>query len=616
MPVIIRRFPAFVFLLALAASAVLYLSNAATTVKSGGDWVLGDSSRSPRTSRNPPIVGRTAPALSVLAIPMLKSPIYSGTSRRMRICIDGLQWVTSPFLNPEKDFRIRFKVQKSDGSNAQFVVPNSAISMIANAGSSSFSPYFTSVIASHVNGSGEWYADLPNLDPRSPLIHLAFKVRDPGATSTQSGKCTTEFECDDIKERSGDSDNIKPGRNFTTPFGTNITLSGYSVSPGGLSEQPKINLDLVANSSKVADLNYEIVVRILDSRHSRIADMGYICHANSPMPECIANYFPQSGANTNISTPLSFQITAIESSARISTAVLSEHFRADINLAVEKIPIIKHTAGMNDVLSLGNAKVECQLVSKPLYASTGRIIWIKTTDRNVSWRAVDFRCGDSINPSVRVPIDVDAVYWHNDGTPLRPSESGEYASVNEPKDMPMVFALQAYTRNEQSISYTNIKLPQIGQRMQIDQPAASQSNSLLTLTAISALPTAPINPLSNPFVYHGNQLQLEFRSSITRASSQDIIINSAHDNIGNAIQVPPHLFTSSNDNFETSRQPSSPNINIYTPMPAPGAMTYSFSGKYEVEHPTGPPHYILIDSTGKLHLLDRRQQLAEIQTLY
>ncbi len=116
----------------------------------------------------------------------------------------------------------------------------------------------------------------------------------------------------------------------------------------------------------------------------------------------------------------------------------------------------------------------------------GNLIWIKSHDPNSSYTASmqDAPVNGSLNRnSYTNPLTT--VYWHVDGTPVGPGESGGYFDQQLPMSAPRNIAISSGTNSSNTLIYKNVPVPDADTTDVVDETAKSPDGSKVMLQEIA-----------------------------------------------------------------------------------------------------------------------------------
>jgi hypothetical protein len=598
-------------LLLAAALSMLCLTNQTRdrANAAGKNKVVENNSTSLRVETNG-ILASISPA----QVPPLKNKITSDQHQGIHILIDGLQWVSTPTSLAEEQLRIRFKVLNSKGTSVNIIDPYNAINVVTEPKTV---PYLLGQVRTNavkVPDSLDWYADIPDVDPATKNLQAHFDIHDPKATELQSGRIETLLAYNSTPSGSGTLTPKQPETKLTTSLGTAIYLSGCELMPVDQSKRTSISLGIAGINAAYPDDQISLEIAVYTDAGNLIGSGLYMSRP-SQFPQPTATLCSLFGGSPPLGSTVHFKIDAIENIKSIASKLEVTHLTAKIPVSAVPRTQVRYSVTSSSKLTVGNVAILHEQMVHQHLGFTDHIIWLSQPDKLTEWRAINFACANTPGAQMLTPVQVHRCFWHGDGTPAGLNETGElirvpqlfvpsgdrFQSFPSTETRPMIFALQSYRKIYHNLKFSNITLPQEGKRISVNQSGDPGSDPSIALTAVVEVPgdnTAPPTSASSK-----GQLEMEFTGGITRSSTQKVILNSAFDNRGWSVPVEIRSLNQDVPLYEDPLSLSPGFARAYTAAPAPGATSYSFSGKIEEDSPIGNPTFVEIDSSKKMTII-------------
>jgi hypothetical protein len=564
------------------------------------------------------------------SITSLPSPVVSLKADGMHVVVDGAQWTQSPFGVGDSFLRLRLKIVKNNGQPAFFADPRDAVTVSVKQDPNDFNGYQRMVPASIAPDLSKWTVQLPNIDPRLPVLPLTFSLRDPALKEQETGQADSEIEYDGIVVTSAAKQDIS--KTFTTKMGTKLTISSFSLPTKDPYNRSAINLKISTKNTKFPDVQCNASIQITDSVN-RILAMGQYNNANHWPPQSwiygqnrtrVVDHYaaPRAatpddpgevpcnltgGEDIKSSGPINIRLQVMEISQRQMAAVKHTNLEAQLPLSTIPRPDAYMVSG-NSTLSANGVTIEHQQASASFATGGGttELLWIHSSDPRTHWHISAL--GPTQSPNGFSPMaqlrDVEAAYWHPDSTPLKPGEHGvSFTSGSQAPSQTVTLVLQSSIDDQRQVSFNNIRIPNINQSYVANQPGNSDSQLLLKSVMNRAVDK---NVQASGFAEHVNSfLSLTFSSANQANDPMWLTINSAKDDNNRQIFAQTGRFSANNIWYQGPQQGGPRPIFVLVPLTSSDAVSFSFTGTLTEQHQPTPPIVIQIDSNGKMKKINQ-----------
>jgi hypothetical protein len=248
----------------------------------------------------------------------------------------------------------------------------------------------------------------------------------------------------------------------------------------------------------------------------------------------------------------------------------------------------------------GNAQYRFdKYVSSQSYGGdTTYLLWATSSAPNKIYRITkaDWSIDYSYNRGYYPPTVVrNGAYWHNNGTPVVPGESGVLIRQDSSNgaNFPITFISQEATHEQKLASFSKIPIPTLGKTIILDQKPDNADTYPIKLRAISW----DTVDLSQGFRPVPTTLHLTFEYNVADSSIISVGVLSARDDQGNTVNLKADPNNDPDVNgikLDSNMQTVVEDIQI----PPTGAKTIDLSTMLTKDTPTAPPITYQIDKLG------------------
>jgi hypothetical protein len=255
----------------------------------------------------------------------------------------------------------------------------------------------------------------------------------------------------------------------------------------------------------------------------------------------------------------------------------------------------------------GTVKYRIDTVNDPDNSPYNYVLWTKSADPTHIYRVTGAQWAAPAKQKTgtgRMFNNMQPnLYWHADGSPLSKGEYGTIYTYNNQglPAFPLHITAQLTSHDQQTIAFSKVPVPAIGQTLILDQNPDTTSSVPIRLRSVALVMPFSFSQESQ----HSSpiQIRLTFEYKVADGSDVSLFTLAASDSEGNSLN---HSYENPMAqmmlNWFSDRSSQTTTVNIA--VPPSGSKTIDLSFILTKDTPIGSPTYFSIDSGGKWTAID------------